>query len=335
MADKVRWGVLSTAGHARNTVIPAIQAASNAEVVGVASRDKDRAGAFADRLGIPNAYGRYEDLLADPSIAAIYIPLPNHMHKPWSIRAAEAGKHVLCEKPIALNAQEAEEMVQVFADAGLKLAEAFQWRHHPQGLQLRDMVRGGAIGEMKLIDAGFSFMLTESGNVRWDPTMGGGALYDVGCYPISFTRFIAEAEPLAVTAQIHWHRTGIDDLAVATMEFPGGVLAHINCSIALPLRRYYEVAGTEGSIYSNHTYNPKGEIPVELVRFGPDRIAQERIALPQRNSYVLMAEDFGRAVRGEAELLYPPEDAVKNMRVIDAIFRSAREGVRVEVAQSS
>lgn len=331
MPDKVRWGILSTAGHARETVIPAIQAASNAEVVAVASRDLDRARVFAERLGIPGAYGRYEDLLADPDVDAMYIPLPNHMHKPWSIRAAEAGKHVLCEKPIALNAAEAEEMVRVFAGAGLKLAEAFQWRHHPQGLQLRDMVRQGVIGEMKLIDAGFSFMLTEDENVRWDPAMGGGALYDVGCYPISFARFIAGAEPLTVTAHVHWHPSGIDDLVVATMEFPGGVLAHINCSFALPLRRYYEAVGTEGSLYSNHAYNPKGDIPVELVRFGPDRIAQERIALPQQNSYTLMAEDFGRAVRGEADLRYPPEDAVKNMRVIDAIFRSAREGVRVEV----
>jgi predicted dehydrogenase len=331
MADKVRWGILSTAGHGKNTVIPAIQAASNAEVVAVASRDKERASVFAERIGIPKAYGSYEDLLADPSIEAIYIPLPNHLHKPWAIRAAQAGKHVLCEKPIALNAQEAEEMVQVFADAGLKLAEAFQWRHHPQGLQLREMVRQGAIGEMRFIDAGFSFMLTDADNVRWDPAMGGGALYDVGCYPISFTRFIAEAEPVAVTGQIRWHSSGIDDLAVATMEFPGGVFAHINCSFALPLRRYYEVVGTEGSIASNHTYNPKGDIPVELVKLGPDRIAQERITLPPQNSYVLMAEDFCRAVRGEADLRYPPEDAVKNMRVIDAIFKSAREGVRVEL----
>ncbi len=332
MAQTIRWGVLSTARHARGTVIPAIQAAQDAEVVAVASRDGERARAFADALGIPTAYGSYEELLADPQVDAIYIPLPNHLHAPWSIRAAEAGKHVLCEKPIALNAAEAEEMAAAFERAGRVLAEAFQWRHHPQGLRVRELVQEGAIGDVKLIDAGFSFTLEDTGDVRWDPEMGGGALYDLGCYPISLVRFIAGAEPVAVTAQIRWHSSGVDEAVVATLEFPGGVLSHINCSFAMPLRRYFEVVGTGGSLYVNRGYNPKGDTPDEIVRYGADRVEQERIALPQQNSYVLMVEDFGRAVRGEAPQRFTPQDAVANMRVIDAIFRAAREGVRVEVA---
>lgn len=327
---KVRWGVLSTANHAAHTVIPAIQASEHGTVVAIASRDAARARQAADQLGIPASYGSYEALLADPNVDIIYNPLPNHLHKEWSIQAARAGKHVLCEKPIALNAAEAREMVAAFRAAGLKLAEAFQWRHHPQGLRMRELLQSGVIGELRMIDAGFSFMLDRPNDVRWIPEYGGGALYDVGCYPISFARFIAGTEPVSVTAQIHMNASGVDDLVVATLQFPNGVLAHINCSFILPLRRYCEVIGSTGGLYSNRAYNPLGRGETIIHTTG-DREIVETIPLPDVNSYVLMAEDFNRAILDNQPTRYPAEDAIGNMQVIDAIFRAAREGRRVDL----
>jgi xylose dehydrogenase (NAD/NADP) len=327
--DKIRWGVLSTSRHAANTWIPALKQSKQGQVRAVASRDETRARQYADANGIPNIHGSYEALLADPEIDAVYIPLPNGLHKPWAIRAAEAGKHTLCEKPLGLNAAQAEEMVAAFRKARLKFAEAFQWRHHPQGQTVRQMVREGAIGELRLIDGGFSFMLTRPDDVRWNPAQGGGSLYDVGCYPIALARYITGHEPLAVTAQAHWGDSGVDDLMVATMEFPGGVLAHINCGFTLPLRRYYEVVGTAGSLYVNQAYNPQGDAPGEVRRYGEDCALVETIRLEALNSYTLMIDDFNAAILEDRDPLFPAEDAILNMRVIDAIFRAAREGVRV------
>jgi predicted dehydrogenase len=261
----------------------------------------------------------------------VYIPLPNSLHKEWAIHAAEAGKHVLCEKPLGLNAAEAEEMVAAFRKAGRKLAEAFQWRHHPQGQIVRDIVRGGALGDLRLIDAGFSFMLTRLDDVRWKPELGGGSLYDVGCYPIALARYVTGQEPLAVTAQAHWGDSGVDDRLVATLEFPGGVLAHINCGFTLPLRRYYEVVGTEGSVAVNRAYNPKEDHPGEVWRYDEDRELVDTIELGRLNSYTLMIDDFNAAILENRDPLFPGEDAILNMRVIDAIFRAAREGARVVI----
>jgi predicted dehydrogenase len=327
---KARWGILSTAQHGVNTVIPAIQAAPSASVDAIASRDGARARQIAQKLNIPTSYDSYEALLADPNIDAIYIPLPNHLHKEWAIRCAQAGKHVLCEKPIALNTAEAEEMLQAFRDTGLKFAETFQWRHHPQATRFLDLLRQNVIGEMRMIDAGFSFMLNRPNDIRWKPEMGGGSLYDVGCYPISFARYITGQEPVAVTGQIHWHANGVDDLAVATMEFPSGVLAQVNCSFILPLRRYYEVVGSEGSlVVPRRAYNPIGDKTDEIQRFSSDAQLVETYDLGRLNCYVLMAEDFSQAVLGNRDLLFPMEDIIGNMRVIDAIFASAHTGQRV------
>jgi xylose dehydrogenase (NAD/NADP) len=327
--DMIRWGVLSTSRHAAVTWIPALKHSKRGQVVAVASRDEIRAKPYADANGIPKIYGSYAALLADPEIDAVYIPLPNSLHKEWAIRAAEAGKHTLCEKPLSLNAAEAEEMVAAFRKARLKFAEAFQWRHHPQGQTVREMVREGAIGELRLIEGGFSFMLTRPDDIRWNPAQGGGSLYDVGCYPISLARYITGREPLAVTAQAHWGISGIDDRVVATMEFPGGVLAHINCGFTLPLRRYYEVVGSTGSLYVNRAYNPKEDALGEVRRYGEDRALVETIRLEALNSYTLIIDDFNAAILEDRDPLFPAEDAILNMRVIDAIFKAAREGGRV------
>ncbi len=331
MSSTCRWGILSTALHAKNLVIPAMHEAPNAVPAAVASRDAARARAYADELSIPTSYSSYEDLLADPGIDAVYIPLPNHMHKEWAIRAAEAGKHVLCEKPIALNAAEAEEMARAFEGTGLKLAEAFQWRHHPQAIIAREMLREGAIGPLNFISAEFSITFDDPSNIRAKPETGGGSLYDVGCYPVSLTRFMA-GEPVAVTAQIRWNAMGVDDLVVATLEYPGGVLAQIACGFTLPWRDTYEIVGPLGALEVHRAYNPQADHPGQIFRNGERKQHVETINLEAVNSYMLMIRDFSAVVLDGTPALYGGEDAVNNMRVIDAIFRSAREGVRVELS---
>lgn len=328
---EIQWGVLGTAKHGGDTWIPAAFESASGTVRAVASRDADRARAFADEQNIPVSYGSYEDLLADAEIDAVYIPLPNTMHKEWAIKAAQAGKHVMCEKPLGLNAAEAEEMVAVFAEAGLKFAEAFQWRHDPQAQRTREIVQNKEIGDLRLIDAGFSFFLDRPGDIRRNPATGGGALYDVGCYTITAARFLAGAEPLRVTAQIRWGATGIDETVVATLEFPGEVLAHLNCSFEQPLRRYYEAVGTKGSAYVAPAYNPKEQFASTVTLRGADREPTSREELGVHNEYVLLIEDFNRAILDDRDPLFPATDAILNMRVIDAIFKAAKEGRTVEV----
>jgi len=329
---KVRWGVLSTSRHAATSVIPAIQESARGEVYAVASRDITRAQAYADENRIPVAHGDYHALLHDPNVDVVYIPLPNSLHMEWALEAAEAGKHVLCEKPIALNAAEAQTMVTAFKNKGLILAEAFQGRFHEQGLTMRQMVREGVIGDLRLIDAGFSFTLNRSNDVRWVPELGGGSLYDVGCYPVAFARFITEREPISVTAQMHMGETGVDDRGVATLMFPDGVLAHINWGFTLPLRRYYEVTGTKGALRVNRTYNPKGEFTPEITRLDQDMDVTGVISLPANNAYVQMANEYNSAVLEQRDLMYPAEDAMAQMRVLDALYEAARTGQRVDVA---
>jgi xylose dehydrogenase (NAD/NADP) len=333
MADKIRWGVLGTARHAGNTLLPAFYAAKSGDVVAVASRDSARARQFANAHGIPASYGDYEALLADETIDAVYIPLPNHLHKEWAIRAAEAGKHCLCEKPLGLNAAEAEQMIQAFKAAGLTLAEAFQWRHHPQAQRVRQMLRDGAIGELRMINAGFTFMLNRPGDIRARPETGGGALYDVGCYPVSLARYMTGQEPLTATAQAHWSKSGVDDRLAATLEFPGGVLATIYCGLTLPLRRYYEVMGSEGTLAVNYAYNPLGDRRGEVLHYQDDWKLHNTIRLDAVNSYELLVEDFNRALLDQRPPLFPGNDALGNMRAIDAIYQAARQGGTVTVAQ--
>lgn len=328
---QIQWGIMSTARHGANTWIPAAHDSASGAVYAVASRDADRARAFAQENDIPVSYGSYEDLLADDTVDAVYIPLPNHLHKEWAIKAAQAGKHVMCEKPLGLDAAEAEEMVAAFAEAGLKFAEAFQWRHDPQAQRAREIIESGQLGDLHLIDAGFSFTLDREGDIRRDPQMGGGALYDVGCYTIAAARFLVGAEPLRATAQMHWGATGTDETVVATLEFPGEVLAHINCSFELPLRRYYEAVGTQGSVYVSPAYNPKAEFSSTVTVRGTDRAVKTTEVLGEFNEYELLIEDFNRAILDNRQPLFPATDAILNMRVIDAIFAAARESRTVAV----
>ena len=201
-ADKItRWGILSTANIGRKAVIPALMESEQAQVAAVASRTINHAQAFADEMGIPTAYGSYEALLADPEIDAVYIPLPNHLHKPWTVRAAEAGKHILCEKPLALNTEECQEMIAAAKANGVQLMEAFMYRYHPRVLAARQMIQDGAIGELKTIESAFTYRNEDTTNIRFQPEMGGGALLDIGCYCVNISRLMADGEPVAVHAR--------------------------------------------------------------------------------------------------------------------------------------
>ncbi len=332
MSDKIRWGVLSTSRHAAATWIPACQASQRGEVVAVASRDAGRARQYADEHGIPRSFGDYESLLASPDVDAVYIPLPNHLHKEWTIKAAGAGKHVLCEKPLGLDAAQAEEMVAACHAAGVTLAEAFQWRHHPHAERTRELLRDGAIGDLRLIEAGFTFPLGRDGDVRWDPVKGGGALYDVGCYPVALARYVTGGEPLSVTAQATWGQTGVDDLLVATLEFPGGVFAKLHGGFNLPLDRYFRLVGTEGSLLVDYAYNAKANRPNIIRQYGPDWELQSTIELAPVDSYTLMIDDLSARLLAGRAPLFPAKDAIGNMRAIDALYQAARTGQTIRVA---
>jgi predicted dehydrogenase len=316
--EPVRWGILSTA-RINRAIVPPLQESPESELLAVASRTQERADGYAAERGIPRAYGSYEALLDDPDVEAVYISLPNGPHVEWSIRALEAGKHVLCEKPFARDPAEVERAFDVAEARGLVLMEAFMWRHHPQTTKLVELVRGGALGELRLLRTSFSFTLDRE-DVRLDPELGGGAIMDVGCYCISGSRLLA-GEPSTVSAQHVLGPTGIDLRVVATLTFPGNVLATLDCAFDQPLLQRLEAVGSEGSISVRWPFNAR-EPGFEL-RQG-DRT--EWIPVEETSSYRLQCDNFNRAVRGEAEPLLPRADAVGQARTIDALYRSAAAG---------
>jgi len=329
---KLRWGVVGCAAIAVNRVMPAILRSSRGTLVAVASRDERKAKETAERFGIEKAYDSYERLLADPDIDAVYIPLPNHLHREWTIRAAQAGKHVLCEKPLALNAREAEEMVQSCVDAGVHLAEAFMYRHHPRVQRIRQLLAAGEIGELRAIRGAFTFNNPDdAGNVRFRADWGGGSIYDVGCYPLSASRWITGREPEAVTVHAFFsdRHDGVDMMASGLVEFPDGVALTFDCGMWAEPRQKLEIVGSAGLI----------DIPVAFVmdahnagfRVIAGGQAREEPA-EGVDIYTVQADDFARAAFGEQAPLFPPEDAVYNMRVIDACLQSARERRRITLA---
>ncbi|MBV6522162.1 MAG: Inositol 2-dehydrogenase/D-chiro-inositol 3-dehydrogenase [Gemmatimonadaceae bacterium] len=238
---QIRWGVLSTANIGRHRVNPAIQSSRNGTLCAVASRDAGRARDFARDMRIPRHYGSYDALLADTDIDAVYIPLPNSMHRDWSRRAAEHGKHVLCEKPLALNAAECREMRVAASSNGTLLMEAFMYRFHPRSERLVHIARSGALGELRAIRSAFTFQLTRPGNIRLVPELGGGALMDVGCYCVNASRTIAGCEPLSVQAVATWGPTGVDMELTGMLVFPGGLVSHFDCSLTGDRREVVEV----------------------------------------------------------------------------------------------
>ena len=256
MTSRIRWGILSTANIGKRAVIPGIQRSNNGEVVAIASRDAAQAQAAAAELQIGRAHGSYEALLDDPEVDAIYIPLPNSMHREWTIRAAQAGKHILCEKPLALNAAECAEMEAAADQHGVLLMEAFMYRFHPQTVRVQELLRQGAIGDARLLKATFSFYLTNPANIRLNADLGGGGLMDVGCYCVNVSRTMFAAEPVEAQAYASWSASGVDELMVGTLRFGDGRLAQIECSLALAGRQSYQIIGADGVIDAPTAFVP-------------------------------------------------------------------------------
>jgi predicted dehydrogenase len=326
---KIRWGVLGAAKIARTKVIPAMQRAQDGEVTALASRSLETARAAASALGIPKAYGSYEELLADPDIEAVYIPLPNHLHVPWSIKAAEAGKHVLCEKPIALSAEEARTLVAVRDRTGVIIQEAFMVRTHPQWLAVREEVRGGRLGELRAIQMAFSYFNRDPQNVRNQAAIGGGGLMDIGCYPIVLSRFLFEAEPVRVIASLDRDpEFGTDRLTSALLEFPRGQSV-FTCSTQLVPYQRTQVLGTRGRIEVEIPVNAPPDRPCRvLFDDGRDALGTgiESRSFAVCDQYTLQADEISVAIREGKPAPVPLEDSVANMRVIDALFKSAQTG---------
>jgi predicted dehydrogenase len=330
MADRVTWGVLSTAKIGVEKVIPAMQRGARCHIAAIASRDPQRAQGAASALGIPRAYGSYEALLADPAIEAIYNPLPNHLHVPWTIRAMEAGKHVLCEKPVALDAAEAEQLLAARARTGRIVAEAFMVRHNPQWQRARELTRSGALGEVRAIQTFFCYVQLDPANVRNQADIGGGGLMDIGCYAILTARHIFGAEPLRVAALIDRDAAmRIDRLTSALMEFPGNRHLTFTCSTQLAPHQRVTIAGTKARLEILIPFNAPNDRPCRIVidegndLHGGGATVED---FPVVDQYGLQGDAFARVVRGEATLDHPIEDAIANMRAIDATFRAAASG---------
>jgi len=321
---RVRWGVISTANIGRAAVIPAIHASRNGELVAVASRDAERARTFAAAHGIPGHFGSYEALLEAPGIDAVYVPLPNSLHRPWTVRAAERGLHVLCEKPLALDAVECREMAAAAEEHGVKLMEAFMYRFHPRTERVVAMAAEGAVGKVRAVRSAFTFRLTRPDNIRLDSALGGGALMDVGCYCVNVSLTVLGAEPESVQATAGWAESGVDNELAGMMRFRGGAVAHFDCALTMERCEYYEVAGTDGYLRVPDAFLPgTGDVPVE--EHG-GRGARRTHTVAGDDEYRLMVEHFADCVLHDRPVRYPPAEAASNMRVIEALYRSARAG---------
>ena len=326
---KVRWGVLGVANIAVKKVIPAMQKGERTEIVAIASRDLARARTAAAQLQIPNAYGSYDELLADSSVQAIYNPLPNHLHVPWSTKAARAGKHVLCEKPIALNAQEAGTLIQVRDATNVKIGEAFMVRTHPQWLRAREIVRGGEIGELRAVTSVFSYFNKDRNNIRNILEIGGGGIMDIGCYPITMSRFFFERRPARAAALIERDpEMKTDRLSSALLDFARGQ-ATFTCSTQLVPFQRMQIFGTRGRIEIEIPYNTPPDQPSRIFIDNGSQFAGRSARVeefPAVDQYTLQGDAFSRAIQENTEVPVPLEDALDNMRVIDAIFRSGASG---------
>lgn len=328
--EPVRWGILSTAKIGREKVIPAMQSSKLCKIAAIASRDLARAKQVAADLGIPKAYGSYEELIADPDIEAIYNPLPNHLHIPWTAKAAEAGKHVLCEKPIALTAAEAQTLIEIRDRTAKLIEEAFMVRHHPQWLRAREWVREGRIGRLRAIQAFFSYTNLDPANIRNQADIGGGGLYDIGCYPITTSRFLFESEPKRVMALIERDpELKTDRLSSAILDFEQGQ-ATFTCSTQLVPYQRMQAFGTKGRIEIEIPFNAPPDKPCRISiddgSSAPSTASAVTESVDVIDQYMVQGDDFSLAVRGAQALEFTLENAVRNMAVIDALFRSAETG---------
>jgi xylose dehydrogenase (NAD/NADP) len=321
----VRWGLLSTA-RINRLVLAGARESERVDVVAVASRGAARAEAYAREQGIERAYGSYEALLEDPDVEAVYIPLPNSLHVEWSVRALEAGKHVLCEKPFSRHPEEVERVFDVARSAGLIVSEGFMWRHHPQTAKLAELVARGAIGRLRLVRAAFSFRLAAvhgAEDARFDPELDGGSLMDVGCYCVNSIRFLA-GEPARVGAEHVVGPSGVDVCFTATLRLPDDVLGHFDCGFVLPHRDEIEVVGENGSLHVEDPFHIRAP-GIEL----RSEEGVERIAVEPANSYRLELENVSDAIRGVAPVLLGRDDAVGQARALQVLYRAAEAAAPV------
>jgi predicted dehydrogenase len=321
--ERVRFGVMSTADIGMKKVTPAIAAAANCEVVAIASRDAERAAQAATQLGIPRSYGRYEDLLEDPGVDAVYIPLPNHLHAEWTILTAEAGKHVLCEKPLAMNAPEAEHVVAACADADVALMEAFMYRFHPSWAHVAHLVESDVVGDLQAVHTWFCYFNDDPDNIRNSAEAGGGALMDIGCYAVNLSRMLFDGEPASIQADVRRESvSGVDVLTSAVLGFDRG---HASFTVSMRSEPHQRVVivGTRGRIEIEIPFNIPPDIPtrVTLTAGGDPPVDPETevLTFAPKDPYTAQAEAFAAAILAGAPVPLPPEDAVANMRVIDAI----------------
>ncbi|MDJ0834111.1 MAG: Gfo/Idh/MocA family oxidoreductase [Gammaproteobacteria bacterium] len=323
--NKVRWGVLSTAKIGVKKVIPAMQQGAYCEISAIASRNLDHAQTVARQLGIASAYGSYDELLADPAIDAVYIPLPNHLHVPWSIKALEAGKHVLCEKPVGLSVAEAEQLLAAArSHPHLKIMEAFMYRFHPQWLRARELVSDGRIGSLQTIDSFFSYYNDDPGNIRNMSDIGGGALMDIGCYSLSLARFIFASEPQRVFGNMELDpEFKIDRLTSGILEFARGT-STFTCSTQMAPYQRVNILGSTGRIEIEIPFNAPPDQPCRIWHQHDGGI--DEIVFDLCDQYTIQGDLISRAILDDSEVPTPLQDAVANMQLLEAIIRSAKSG---------
>jgi predicted dehydrogenase len=330
MTDRIlRWGLISTA-RINHAVITPLRASPRNELVAVASRSREHAEVYATEWNIPRAFGSYEAMLADPEIDVVYNSLPNSLHAEWTIKAARAGKHVLCEKPLAVTLEEVDAISAAARQAGVVVAEAFMYRHHPQTIKVKELVESGAIGKLQLVRGSFTFNLTREGDVRLDPALGGGSIWDVGCYPISYARFVVGAEPVEAFGWQVIGLTGVDLAFTGQLRFDGGIHAQFDCAFRTPFRTHIEIVGSEGAINVPRPFtSPRPDKQILLTREGDD--TEQAITVPGPELYQGEIEDMADAILlGKASHI-SLADSRANVAAILALLRSAREGRPVPV----
>ena len=317
----LNWGILGTA-RINRSLIPPLRLSLRNQLLGVASRDATRARSYADERGIPKSYGSYEALLADDDIDVVYIPLPNTMHAEWAIKAAEAGKHVLCEKPLALTVDEVDKMTQAAEKAGIVLMEAFMYRYHARTFKVKSMIDSGEIGEIHHVKGGFTFALNREGDVRWDSSLGGGSLWDVGCYPLNYTRYMLGAEPTKVYGQSFEGPSGVDISFTAQLQFPGNISAQFDSGFRTQFRMYTEISGSKGSIYLPMAFKPGLRSFIHLTK-GNDTT---RIAVDGNLLYLDEVEEMADCIHESRQPALSLTDSRGNIAAIQALYESAQSG---------
>lgn len=316
----LRWGILGAARIALRRVLPALQRSDRSSIVAIASRDRARAQDVARQFTIPKVHESYDALLADQEIDAVYIPLPNNLHHRWTLRSAAAGKHVLCEKPLATSAQQAEEMVEACREHGVLLQEAFMHRFHPQIETVQSLLAAGEIGVPWLVRSAFTFTVGSADDIRLNPSLGGGGTMDVGCYCVNISRLLL-GEPHAAYAAAQFEE--VDVRLAGVLRFDGDRIAQFDCGLRTPFRQFCEVVGLSGTIFLERPFQPEERPATILIRRGDQ---ERRVEIPGANQYVRMIDHFVECAQTKQSPRYPAEDAVANMRAIDGLYESARSG---------